>query len=222
MKFEEIIKTCPFCKMRGVHKRSMVTLFGEEVDGFMKHLTGEFIQNALPNTSPAVREFVRMTNNLNAESYCSDHMKELFGKTDERIRDFTDAAMQVSEYLDINSYDENAVGSKEEYFQLQAELVELAEQYRKNECDFFFLAERKDRVPSDVEIVFSTEHLVLRRRENFAEEASKKEAAKYVKLGMILTKGANKNNPLTLEQMVERQAGHSDDEVNAEDDPSRK
>ncbi len=161
MKFLESIRECPFCRQTGKRKFSIVTLFDDEVDGFTKHsLFGELIQDAMPNVSPAIREFMRMTNNPNMEAYCSEHMEQMFGRTDERIKEFTDPAMEVCESLEIDNFD-NFIESREEYYQLQAELVELAEQYRASGSDLICKAERIGMIPSDAEVICKTEHLAL-------------------------------------------------------------
>lgn len=161
MKFLESIRECPFCRQTGKRKFSIVTLFDDEVDGFTKHyLFGELIQDAMPNVSPVIREFMRMTNNPRMEGYCHDHMKLMFGRTDERIKDFTDSAMEVRESLEIDDFD-NFIDGKEEYYQLQTELVELAEQYRASGSDLICKAERVGMIPSDAEVICKTEHLAL-------------------------------------------------------------
>lgn len=78
MKILEIVRDCPMC-----NKASSVVLKGEEVDGISKYWAygNTLIQDALPNTEPAVREFVRNP----MGSYCNGCMKMMFGKTSDRI-----------------------------------------------------------------------------------------------------------------------------------------
>lgn len=161
MKFLESIRECPFCKQTGKRKFSIVTLFDDEVDGFTKHyLFGELIQDAMPNVSPVIREFMRVTNNPRMEGYCHDHMELMFGRTDERIKDFTDSAMEVCESLEIDNFD-NFIESKEEYYQLQAELLELGKLYEQSGEHRYCKAERLLEIPTDAEVVCKTEHLAL-------------------------------------------------------------
>lgn len=161
MKFLESVRLCPFCRQQGKQTLSIVTLFGDEVDGFTQHyLFGKHIQDAMPNTPAAVREFMRMTNNPRMEGYCSTHMEELFGQTSPRIKDFTDAAMEVGECLEIDNFD-NFIESEEEYYQLQAELQELSRLYEQSGSDRYCKAERIGYVPSDADVVCRTEHLAL-------------------------------------------------------------
>lgn len=160
MKIFESVRECPFCAQMGEEKYSIVTLFGEEVDEFMKHLLyGEPVQKAMPNTHPALREFLRVTNNPRLEGYCGKHMEMMFGKTSHRIKDFA-PAMKVGDFFDLDSED-NIIESREQYEQLQDELVELNRMYVEGGCEEYPRAERIECVPSDATVLFKTEHLAL-------------------------------------------------------------
>lgn len=75
MKILEVVKDCPMCG-----KTSSVILKNEEVDGIKNYWTygNKNIQDSLPNTEPAVREFVK-------SCYCKQCMKTLFNNTSDRI-----------------------------------------------------------------------------------------------------------------------------------------
>jgi len=93
MKLTEAVRTCPMCG-----KESMVTLFGDEINEYRSHyLYGEAIQSAMPGTDPAVREFLRLTNNPDYEAYCNEDMEMIFGHTSDRIKDY----IPVVEIMDI-------------------------------------------------------------------------------------------------------------------------
>lgn len=164
MEIMEIVRDCPFCRQMGKPKSSLVTLFGDEVEGFSRHvLVGEAIQDALPNTDPAVREFVRMTHNPYQEAYCREHMELLFGRTSERIQDLTAHEMQVLEVL--GSEFDVRITDNEFYFTLQKELIDLRDRYLEGNCKrkvrCVFLNDAKKEMSEEDEILFSTEHLAL-------------------------------------------------------------
>lgn len=75
MRILEVVKDCPMC-----NKTSSVILKDKEVDGIKKYWTygNKNIQDALPNTEPAVREFIK-------SCYCKKCMKSLFNNTSDRI-----------------------------------------------------------------------------------------------------------------------------------------
>lgn len=75
MKILEIVRDCPMC-----NKTSSVILKDKEVDGIKNYWTygNKNIQDSLPNTEPAVREFIK-------SCYCKKCMKTLFNNTSDRI-----------------------------------------------------------------------------------------------------------------------------------------
>lgn len=75
MKILEVVRGCPMC-----NKTSSVILKDKEVDGIKNYWTygNKNIQDALPNTEPAVREFIK-------SCYCKKCMKTLFNNTSDRI-----------------------------------------------------------------------------------------------------------------------------------------
>lgn len=163
MKIFESVRECPFCSQMGEEKYSIVTLFGEEVDEFMKHLLyGEPIQKAMPNTHPALREFLRVTNNPRLEGYCGKHMEMMFGKTSPRIKDFA-PAMKVGDFFDLDGED-NIIESREQYEQLQNELTDLDKLLAQSEwsgCERYVRVDFVERVPEGVDVICKTEHLAL-------------------------------------------------------------
>ena len=74
----KIEKQCVMCG-----KYSHVDLTDEEAIGYQKVVDGTitFIQDALPNTDPAVREFLMPRGG----GYCSNCQEMLFGRGSERI-----------------------------------------------------------------------------------------------------------------------------------------
>ena len=93
MKILEVVRDCPMCG-----KTSSVILKNEEVDGIKKYWTygNTNIQDALPNTEPAVREFIK-------SCYCKKCMKTLFNNTSDRIMSGEDPLSNVGifSYYDI-------------------------------------------------------------------------------------------------------------------------
>lgn len=75
MKILEVVRDCPMC-----NKTSSVILKDKEVDGIKNYWTygNKNIQDSLPNTEPAVREFIK-------SCYCKKCMKTLFNNTSDRI-----------------------------------------------------------------------------------------------------------------------------------------
>lgn len=75
MRILEVVKDCPMC-----NKTSSVILKDKEVDNIKNYWTygNKNIQDALPNTEPAVREFIK-------SCYCKKCMKTLFNNTSDRI-----------------------------------------------------------------------------------------------------------------------------------------
>lgn len=75
MRILEVVKDCPMC-----NKTSSVILKDKEVDDIKKYWTygNKNIQDALPNTEPVVREFIK-------SCYCKKCMKSLFNNTSDRI-----------------------------------------------------------------------------------------------------------------------------------------
>lgn len=75
MRILEVVKDCPMC-----NKTSSVILKDKEVDDIKKYWTygNKNIQDALPDTEPAVREFIK-------SCYCKKCMKSLFNNTSDRI-----------------------------------------------------------------------------------------------------------------------------------------
>ena len=74
MEYSKIVKKdCPMCG-----KTYFVKLTEVEYDQYKKYIAyGSLIQNALSNTSPTVREFLKT-------GYCPDCQKLLFGKCEQK------------------------------------------------------------------------------------------------------------------------------------------
>lgn len=120
MQIFEAVRKCPICG-----KDSMVTLFGTECEQYEKHsIYGKRIQEALPDTEAPVREFLRMTFNPKYEAYCHDCMKDVCGKTSDRIRPY----IPVCENIGIDE-DENDL-TEETYNQYYEDLKSFDQQYR--------------------------------------------------------------------------------------------
>lgn len=107
--------SCPLCG-----KSSHVILFGDEVSQYINWYTyrSKLIQEAMPDTEPDVREFLRGSDLNRFEAYCNDCQETLFNrKSSGRIKDYECGLLEA---LDIEE-----IESKEMYDILKSEADEL-------------------------------------------------------------------------------------------------
>lgn len=144
MKFIEIERTCPMCR-----KTSHVALTDNEWEKYMPYYLykNQLIQEAMPDTDPAVREFVR----LEEMGYCHDCMKILFGRTSERIIDGEEG------FVEFFGLEDQDFASIEEFLAYEAEANTL---WNKHKDDEAARIKRRDRM-TEGEVIEGTEHFVI-------------------------------------------------------------
>lgn len=152
MRFKEIERRCPLC-----NKYSHVALTDTEFGNYMKYRNGGItIQKALPDTEPAVREFIR----FEREGYCHDCMETMFGKTSERIVDGQEG------FLAFFGFEDEDFHSSDELLALENEAMNLwaTASVFDYDCKIRYADKSVDIASGSV--LGTSEHFVLYRKES--------------------------------------------------------